>query len=124
MGLADLKKNYTQSKKVTAQLSLDDFIEAANLYAMGQAPEARQTTAQLVPFIRPAQGAQNKQDNRPHEPFRKATFTLSESAISQLADLASECEIAKSKLVRFLIEHHYALPVHERKQKEQSLYRD
>lgn len=59
-----------------------------------------------------------------NEPFRKATFTLSESAIAHLAEVASGCDVAKSKLIRFLIEHHYSLSPSERKQKEASIIVD
>ncbi|GCF90496.1 hypothetical protein SMBr_27400 [Shewanella sp. M-Br] len=36
MGLSDLKKNAMSSSSLQHSLSLDEFIEAANLYAMGQ----------------------------------------------------------------------------------------
>ena len=36
MGLSDLKKNAMPSSSIQPSLSLDEFIEAANLYAIGQ----------------------------------------------------------------------------------------
>lgn len=47
-------------------------------------------------------------DKRPH--YRNATFSLSEAAITHLATLAGESEMSKSKMLRLLIEQHYALP--------------
>ncbi|QLE86229.1 MULTISPECIES: hypothetical protein [Shewanella] len=132
MGLADLKKNSTQSKRQThidvpEQMSLDDFIDGfidqATTYAAGG--EQSNSIAEIIEF-KPHQ--EDKQTVNPvrtigkgNAPFRKATFTLSESAISHLADLASGCDVAKSKLIRFLIEHHYSLSDDERRRVEKSI---
>jgi len=58
-------------------------------------------------------------DERPH--YRKATFSLSEAAIAHLATLSEESDISKSKLIRFLIEQHYALPTALRQMREQQI---
>ncbi|QYJ85115.1 CopG family transcriptional regulator [Shewanella mesophila] len=138
MGLADLKKNSTQSKSAMArrqlQMSLneliDDFIDDATHYAEGK-PEQVKRLAQVIELDTGFAGAINakapplpqpiKVFPRGNTPYRKATFTLSESAIAHLAELASGCDVAKSKLIRFLIEHHYSLTESERQQKEQSI---
>ncbi|QSX36158.1 CopG family transcriptional regulator [Shewanella sedimentimangrovi] len=120
MGLADLKKNSTPSEltraaELQAQLSLDDFIDGANLYAMGLT--GRKATIIDFSSRRQPQVVANTELNigkTRHEPFRKATFTLSENAISHLAEMARNCDWAKSKLVRLLIEHHYRLTPKER----------
>ncbi|AQS38962.1 plasmid segregation centromere-binding protein ParG [Shewanella psychrophila] len=162
MGLADLKKNSTQSnssinKQRPMQMSLDalidDFIDDASLYAAGHSSSeptmedimdlaSRFTVPDSVPTkpkaTRPAhrepkssqtKGQRNRDQavlkiSKGDEPYRKATFTLSESAISHLAEIASGCDIAKSKLIRFLIEHHYSLNEEERKQKESCIIVD
>ncbi|BAJ01336.1 hypothetical protein [Shewanella violacea] len=163
MGLADLKKNSTQSnsagsdKKRPIQISLDalidDFIDDASLYAAGHNTNdptmedimdlaARFTVPDSIPMqskpvrseAKKFKSAQPKKQRSPNktalkldkgdEPYRKATFTLSESAISHLAEIASGCDVAKSKLIRFLIEHHYSLNESERKQKEAYIIAD
>ena len=163
MGLADLKKNSTQSKSTginkqrSMQMSLDtlidDFIDDASLYAAGHNSSdptmedimdlaSRFAVPDSVPMLsksirselkkfKPSQpkGPRNHDQavikiSKGNEPYRKATFTLSESAISHLAEIASGCDVAKSKLIRFLIEHHYSLNEDERKQKEASIIVD
>ncbi|WP_372870504.1 CopG family transcriptional regulator [Shewanella sp.] len=127
MGLADLKKNSTRSdgqiqQKKTIDEFIDEFIDGANRYAMGlpkhkaaviSLEERRQKPASNGPELPRRKG-----------PFRKATFSLGETAITQLAEMASGCDMAKSKLLRFLIEHHYRLSSTERKQLEQILKTD
>lgn len=123
MGLADLKKNSTQSNTAREmQLSLDAFIDEASLYAMGlSSAQTANNVVDMSAHLKIAQPVTAKVIRKGHEPFRKATFTLSESAIAHLAELASDCDVAKSKLIRFLIEHHYTLPIAQRKQQEQRL---
>ncbi|WP_076410752.1 CopG family transcriptional regulator [Shewanella sp. UCD-KL12] len=150
MGLADLKKNSTRSntaainKQRPMQMSLEslieDFIDDASMYAAGQShnDDIMADVIQLPHRVTKQGSDKHSQTNvrqaiqekavlkisKGDEPFRKATFTLSESAISHLAEIASGCDIAKSKLIRFLIEHHYSLDEDERKQKEASIIVD
>lgn len=152
MGLSDLKKNAMPSSSIQQSLSLDEFIEAANLYAMGQslnktksshfAFEADATNANTadskVANITTDIGLSHsnvlllhkqslgtevlspaKVEAKTH--YRKATFSLSEAAISQLATLSEESTLSKSKLLRFLIEQHYELPIALRQLREQQL---
>ena len=141
MGLADLKKNSTQSSaarqnrkllNISLDTLIDDFIEDATHYAAGQPAQVPQM-AEIIALETGFDGefkAQHQIKPAPKVvpkgpgPYRKATFTLSESAIAHLAELASGCDVAKSKLIRFLIEHHYALSEVERQQKEQSIIVD
>ncbi|GAB1073347.1 MAG: CopG family transcriptional regulator [Shewanella algae] len=130
MGLADLKKNITPSeadarKRMLAMQSLDEFIDGAIYYAMGQT----QQTATTMPIEQRASAKQEATQQklipkRRHEPFRKATFTLSEAAISHLAEMASDCDIAKSRLIRLLIKHHHSLTPQERRELEQKFMPD
>ncbi|BCV28916.1 CopG family transcriptional regulator [Shewanella algae] len=130
MGLADLKKNITPSeadarKRMLAMQSLDEFIDGAIYYAMGQT----QQTATTMPIEQRASAKQEATQQklipkRRHEPFRKATFTLSETAISHLAEMASDCDIAKSRLIRLLIKHHHSLTPQERRELEQKFMPD
>ena len=93
MGLADLKKNASPAK-LSQQLSLDDFIDGATLYAMGIQRHPNQ--------------AANDSCKYKGRKFRNATFTLSEACIQQLTDMTGDGHIAKSKLLRILISEHYS----------------
>ncbi|MDL3984061.1 CopG family transcriptional regulator [Shewanella xiamenensis] len=147
MGLSDLKKNAMPSRGGVQPLSLDEFIDAATLYAMGEshipstgnsvaamervkesplevAPvEVTLETSNVVTLHRPQTASRpldaTIDDERPH--YRKATFSLSEAAIAHLATLSEESDISKSKLIRFLIEQHYALPTALRQMREQQI---
>ena len=119
MGLADLKKNVTPCKsQFSPQMSVDDFIEAANLYAMGK-PNANERTQldsnkQAMEQLFALTEA-NEPLNVKTKPFRRATFTLSENAIEQLSELSQSSHTAKSKLIRQLIQQHFSLPEQEQR---------
>ncbi|MCU7963358.1 CopG family transcriptional regulator [Shewanella sp. SW32] len=143
MGLSDLKKNAMSSSSLQHSLSLDEFIEAANLYAMGQSlnkiksnldHKADATVTKTTDTIDMARSHSNvlslhkqsletdvlfpaKVETKTH--YRKATFSLSEAAITHLATLAEESTISKSKLLRLLIEQHFDLPIALRQLREQ-----
>lgn len=143
MGLSDLKKNAMSSSSLQHSLSLDEFIEAANLYAMGQSlnkiksnldHKADATVTKTTDTTDMAQSHSNvlslhkqsletdvlfpaKVETKTH--YRKATFSLSEAAITHLATLAEENSISKSKLLRLLIEQHFDLPIALRQLREQ-----
>lgn len=142
MGLSDLKKNAMPSRGGAQPLSLDEFIDAATLYAMGESHipstgnsvaamervkesplEVTLDTSNVVTLHRPQTASRSLDttidDERPH--YRKATFSLSEAAIAHLATLSEESDISKSKLIRFLIEQHYALPTALRQMREQQI---
>ncbi|MEE1979741.1 CopG family transcriptional regulator [Shewanella xiamenensis] len=142
MGLSDLKKNAMPSRGGVQPLSLDEFIDAATLYAMGESHipstgnsvaamervkesplEVTLDTSNVVTLHRPQTASRpldaSIDDERPH--YRKATFSLSEAAIAHLATLSEESDISKSKLIRFLIEQHYALPTALRQMREQQI---
>ena len=88
MSLTDLKKSKnTKRKKQT--FTVDEFISDAENYAKGQ--------PKIV-------SAQKKVKSPPkHRIKRHATFTLSESTIQQLTLLAQETNLAKSHIIRILI---------------------
>lgn len=105
MALTDLKKKYTQSDRVIlSDVSVDDFIDDALNYAVGD--------PKVVSINRGVEKATKALDNSvfsglESKPFRRSTFTLSEPVITKLAQLANHEQIAKSKLVRELINEHY-----------------
>ncbi|WP_448212505.1 ribbon-helix-helix protein, CopG family [Colwellia sp. MEBiC06753] len=112
MSLTDLKKGQGKAVK-KKKFTVDEFISDAENYAKGtpqlvkrgeqEAPNALNLD-QAIAFAekKVAEKEQSKESNRP---FRHATFTLSEDAIAQLNELARESNLAKSHIIRILIEH-------------------
>ena len=85
MTLANLKKREPSVKRPV--LSVDEFIDEADFYAKGMSK------------VIPLPGSKATEDE--HDPvFKRATFTLGETAISQLNQLSMVTGIAKSRLIR------------------------
>jgi|TARA_R110000868_G_scaffold100571_1_gene276535 hypothetical protein len=131
MGLADLKKNASLCKSTNnIAVSIDDFIAAADLYAAGQdrpQHEEKQTLMtsdagkqnNIIDFLQrkyPQHVEPIKSVNKSkQQPFRRCTYTLSETAISQLALLSQQGGVAKSKLIRQLISQYFSLSPQQQK---------
>jgi len=93
MSLADLKKKKTN--KTRRPLSVDDFIEDATAYSQG-----RSTLDSSENVLSP------KTTTLPHVKFKRfknATFSLSQTSIVQLNQLAQATGVNKSKLIRILV---------------------
>ncbi|MCL1068533.1 CopG family transcriptional regulator [Shewanella olleyana] len=125
MGLADLKKNVTPcNAQFSPQMSVDDFIEAANSYAMGKPhtndrslhDSNKQAMEQLFALTQANEPLNETQHvtSKP-QPFRRSTFTLSEAAIEQLTLLSQSSHTAKSRLIRQLIQQHFSLSEQEQR---------
>lgn len=115
MSLTDLKKGakgkgdkVEQDKKFT----VDDFINDADNYAKGvpqlvssaAAPAGKQLQElELDQALDIAEQQHVRSKRKGDKPFRHATFTLSEQAIKQLSELAEETKLAKSHILRILI---------------------
>ena len=131
MGLADLKKNASLCKSTNnIAVSIDDFIAAADLYAAGQnrpQHEEKQTLMtsdadkqnNIIDFLQrkyPQHVEPIKSVNKSkQQPYRRCTYTLSETAISQLTLLSQQGGIAKSKLIRQLISRYFSLSPQQQK---------
>lgn len=131
MGLADLKKNASLCKSTNnIAVSIDDFIAAADLYAAGQnrpQHEEKQTLMtsdadkqnNIIDFLQrkyPQHVEPIKSVNKSkQQPYRRCTYTLSETAISQLTLLNQQGGIAKSKLIRQLISQYFSLSPQQQK---------
>ncbi|WP_426359051.1 hypothetical protein ACPUVO_02070 [Pseudocolwellia sp. HL-MZ19] len=114
MSLSDLKKSKDGNNK-RKKFTVDEFISDAENYAKG-APEIVSSNINnqlnLTQAILAAkQYVADKKASKDHESknnikkaFRHATFTLSEEAIDQLSDLAIETKLAKSHILRILID--------------------
>ncbi|MBB1383925.1 hypothetical protein H5071_18795 [Shewanella sp. SR41-2] len=131
MGLADLKKNASLCKGTNnIAVSIDDFIAAADLYAAGQdrpQHEEKQTLMtsdadkqnNIIDFLQrkyPQHVEPIKSVNKSkQQPYRRCTYTLSETAISRLTLLSQQGGIAKSKLIRQLISQYFSLSPQQQK---------
>jgi hypothetical protein len=105
MSLTDLKKT-THGKQKKRSFTVDEFIADAENYALGHPEIVNSNETKNVcieqAIIAAKQHLKNK--NTPqNKPFRHATFTLSEQAIGQLQNLAKDTKLAKSHIIRILI---------------------
>lgn len=108
MSLTDLKKSKDGPKR-KKQFTVDEFISDAENYAQGKPKivSSEQKELSLQDAILAAKEHQkNKQENKAEggRRFRHATFTLSEAAIEQLQELAVDSQLAKSHIIRILID--------------------
>ncbi|WP_076417460.1 hypothetical protein [Colwellia sp. UCD-KL20] len=112
MSLSDLKKSKDGNTK-KRQFTVDEFISDAENYAKG-APEIvssdinnqlnlTQAVIAAKKYVADKK-AEQEAANKTKKPFRHATFTLSEEAITQLSELAIETKLAKSHILRILID--------------------
>ena len=112
MSLTDLKKSMDGGGK-KRKFTVDEFISDADNYAKG-APEIvsgvnyyELNLTQAVLATKQYVKQKNENDaksSKENQPFRHATFTLSEEAIAQLQDLAIDTKLAKSHILRILID--------------------
>ena len=98
MSLTDLKRKKLKTDR--SKLSVDDFIEDANNYAFGKPSAMNLGTSSSEDSAAAFKGL----DKKTTKSYRHATFTLTERSIAQLDKLAKQTKIAKSKLLRLLIE--------------------
>jgi len=107
MSLTDLKKT-KDGKRKKRNFTVDEFIADAENYARGT-PEIvshhDEGSYGLKEAVAAAhQYAEKKKKASGNRQFRHATFTLSEEAIEQLTDLAEDSKLAKSRIIRILID--------------------
>lgn len=136
MGLADLKKRATPSEpQRQPQTSIDDFINDAVLYAMGQDATRKPSAAtplansqtelpledsapqNLVSFYR-NDTSETATANEIH-PLKRGTYTLGDDTMEKLSQLAQESDISRSRMLRFLVNYFAQLNPQQR----QLLYR-
>jgi hypothetical protein len=108
MSLTDLKRKKQKTER--PKLSVDDFIEDADNYAFGK-------PSVLDPNEAKSPAKQKKGlDKASSKSYRHATFTLTENSISQLDALSKQTKMAKSKLLRILIDEFSQKSKSEQKQ--------
>ncbi|MFQ3194956.1 MAG: hypothetical protein ACI9N3_001790 [Colwellia sp.] len=105
MSLTDLKKT-TKAKEKKREFTVDEFIADAENYALGHPEIMNSDNTQNVSIEQAIIAAKQQlasKNTKSEKPFRHATFTLSEQAIHQLQNLAKETKLAKSHIIRILI---------------------
>ncbi|MCJ8293604.1 MAG: hypothetical protein MJK15_04285 [Colwellia sp.] len=124
MSLTDLKKS-KGGKAKKKNFTIDEFISDAEDYAKG-APKIvseltgadtsdklnlKQAISEAKRYVeltelehQQAQEVKAGVRHKAEKPFRRATFTLSEEAIEQLHDLSAGSDLAKSHILRILID--------------------
>lgn len=113
MSLTDLKKGKQSGTVKKKRFTVDEFISDAENYARGDpklvkegkapAGDSRLDLKQAIAFAE--QRLVEKEQEKPSgKPFRHATFTLSEDAIKQLNELSADAKLAKSHIIRILID--------------------
>ncbi len=127
MSLTDLKKSKDDNRK-KKKFTVDEFIADAENYAQGSAEIVSSDTKNQMSLTQAVIAAQQHVARKEHaaendsqdgelqegtsqagesqdkQPFRHATFTLSEEAIVQLQDLSIDTKLAKSHILRILID--------------------
>lgn len=106
MSLTDLKRRKPKPRK---KLTIEEFIEDANNYAFGQPSLAGRTKKKHK--VNETLGLK-KQSTKI---FKHATFTLTESCITELTQLAKHNKVAKSRLIRMMITEFAEMPEAELK---------
>jgi len=108
MSLRDLKKSKDGPKK-RKKFTVDEFIADAENYAQGQPKIVSREHDELSlqqAVLAAKELVARKEENKAEggRRFRPATFTLSETAINQLQELALDTQLAKSHIIRILID--------------------
>jgi len=116
MGLADLKKNHSGVNK--AEFTADEFIEDALFYANGSPKVISMDRVVSERMVCEADvfGHNHTHRHNHREPFKRATFTLSDEAIAALNQYAHFTELSKSRLVRLFV--HYVSNLSSREREE------
>ena len=105
MSLTDLKKS-KQGKQKKRSFTVDEFIADAENYALGHPEIVNSSVTKNVGIEQAIIAAKEqlvRKKAKTNKPFRHATFTLSEQAIDQLQHLAQDTNLAKSHIIRILI---------------------
>ena len=112
MSLTDLKKSKDRGnskENVKEQFTIDEFIADADNYAKGSpqiVSNENHGKMNLKQAIHDAKQLieRRKAANLQERPFRRATFTLSENTIEQLQKLSEGADLAKSHIIRILVD--------------------
>ena len=112
MSLTDLKKTKDRpnsKENVKEHFTIDEFIADADNYAKGSPQIVSNENHGKMNLKQAIHDAKllierKKAENIDGKPFRRATFTLSENTIEQLRELSEGTDLAKSHIIRILID--------------------
>lgn len=112
MSLIDLKKNKDRPHSkgnIKGKFTIDEFIADADNYAKGDpqiVSNENHGKMNLKQAIHDAKRLieRKKSADLQNKPFRRATFTLSENTIEQLTQLSEGTDLARSHIIRILID--------------------
>lgn len=96
MSLSSLKKS-THSDRPRL-VTVDQFIDEAVNYSLGHNCSAQSRKLQVVPC--------SDTDTSNKNVMRRATYTLTPEIINKLTELAERTGVAKSRLIRILVDQH------------------
>ncbi|MBM7073713.1 hypothetical protein JQC92_17015 [Shewanella sp. 202IG2-18] len=122
MALQDLKKQAFANRRKKLRVNAEEFIEQASLYAQGIPTQRASNYDNVIDFAtgKPTfvmLGRVNSDENteaytiKNKTRYKNATFSLSYQAIEQLNLLAQETQLAKSHILRILIEANAQAPL-------------
>ena len=121
MPLQDLKKQAFANKRKRIKVSADEFIDQASLYAQGLPIQTGANCSNVIDFVtgKPTfvvlgcvgKNNTNSQSSDEKPSFKNATFSLSYQAIEQLSQIAQETQLAKSHILRILIDANTKKPI-------------
>jgi hypothetical protein len=112
MSLSDLKKSKDRSnskENVKEQFTIDEFIADADNYAKGSPQIVSNENHGKMNLKQAIHDAKllierKKAASMQDKPFRRATFTLSENTIEQLQQMSEGADLAKSHIIRILVD--------------------
>lgn len=109
MGLSDLKKKTPQTDVVNTPITLDEFINDAELYALGHSRQI-----ELPGASRTSDDTSTDNNNELKAVFKKATYSMSLECIDHLKLIAESDGMNRSQLLRLFTHYFYQLPPEER----------
>ena len=134
MALQDLKKPAFAGKQKRQQLTTEEFIEQASLYSMGLPSSQASNNDNVIDFLtgkptftmlgRRSEAKssikKNSKKKAQKQAFKNATFSLSHEAIQQLNYLSADTKLAKSRILRILIDECQSEPEKIKKKMKQT----
>ena len=112
MGLADLKKKKKEEEpSPSPPVTIDEFINDAELYALGH-PRVVSPDRRIEPPP-PAPGADTVPPSG-RAVFKKATYSMTLESVEHLTKIAEEDGFNRSQLIRLFTHYFYQLPEEER----------
>ncbi|GAB3214960.1 CopG family transcriptional regulator [Pseudaeromonas pectinilytica] len=115
MGLSDLKKKSPQTDVANTPITLDEFINDAELYALGHSRQIVLPGTPRQNDNQPGSATSEQETNNDLKAvFKKATYSMSLECIDHLKLIAENDGMNRSQLLRLFTHYFYQLPPEER----------